>query len=87
MTACSSMTRGALIALLLICGNAPGSPAWATSLAAHPISQETASKETPKDEVVKTYLATCRAKPVKQAECNTVKKEAIEILKEDLRTL
>lgn len=87
MTACSYMTRGAIITLLLVWGNAPDNPAWATSLAAHPISQEATSKETPKDEVVKTYLATCRAKPVKQTECNTVQKEAIDILKEDLRTL
>jgi len=87
MTACSLMTRSSIIALLLICGTSPSRPAWATSLAAHPTSREAASKETPKDEVVNTYLATCRAKPVKQAECNTVKKEAIDILKEDLRTL
>jgi hypothetical protein len=87
MTACSSKIRSSIIALLLVYANFANCPAWATSLGAHPISQEAASKETPKDEVVKTYMSTCRAKPVKQAECNMVKKEAIDILKEDLRTL
>ena len=87
MTACSFKIRSSIIALLLVYANFANCPAWATSLGAHPISQEAASKETPKDEVVKTYMSTCRAKPVKQAECNMVKKEAIDILKEDLRTL
>jgi hypothetical protein len=75
------------MALLLVWGHSLSSPAWATSLAAYPISPEAASKEAPKDEIVKKYLATCRAKPVKQAECDTVKKEAIDIFQEDLRTL
>lgn len=87
MTSCAYMTRGTIMALTLACGNFLSNPAWATSLAAHPISQEAGSKEAPKDEVVKQYLATCRAKPVKQAECDTVKKEAIDVLQEDLRTL
>jgi len=81
------MNRVTMIALVLICGQALSNQAWATSLAAHPLSQETASKEAPKDEVVKTYLATCRAKPVKQAECNAVRKEAIDIIREDVLTL
>jgi hypothetical protein len=81
------MNRGTMIALVLICGQALSNPAWATSLAAHPLSQETAAKESPKNEIVKTYVATCRAKPVKQADCDRVRKEAIAILREDVLTL
>ena len=79
--------RETMIALVLICGQALSNPAWATSLAAHPLSQESAAAESPKNEIVKTYIATCRAKPIKQAECNTVRKEAIDILREDILTL
>jgi len=87
MTFVSYMNRGTMIALMVICGQAISNPAWATSLAAHPLSQETAAKESPKNEIVKTYMATCRAKPVKQAECNRVRKEAIAIIREDVLTL
>ena len=79
--------RSSIITLCLMSGNSLESPAWATSLAAYPVSKETALKETPKDELVGKYLSTCRTKPMKPAECATVKKEAIDILKEDLRTL
>lgn len=37
--------------------------------------------------VVKKYLDGCRAKLSKEANCDTLKKEAVEILKEDLHTL
>jgi len=81
------MNRGAMIALALVCGQALSNPAWATSLAAHPLSQETAAKESPKNELVKTYLAACRTQPIKQADCDRVRKEAIAILREDVLTL
>ncbi|MDH3505261.1 MAG: HEAT repeat domain-containing protein [Nitrospirota bacterium] len=87
MTFALYMNRGTMIALVLICGQALSNPAWATSLAAHPLSQETAAKESPKNEIVKTYVATCRAKPIKQADCDRVRKEAIAILREDVLTL
>lgn len=87
MRSCSYLTRGSIIALLLVCGNSLSTPAEATSLAAHPISQEAASKETPKNDVLKKYLETCQAKPIKQADCAKVKQEAITIIKEDLLTL
>jgi len=32
-------------------------------------------------EIVKTYVATCRTKPIKQAECDKVKQTAIDLLK------
>lgn len=81
--------RGTMIALGLICvwSQALDNPAWATSLAAHPLSKETLAKESPKDEVVQTYMATCRANPVKQPDCERVRNEALAILKEDVLTL
>jgi len=36
---------------------------------------------------VKKYLAGCRSKPVKEANCDLLRKGAVEILKEDLHTL
>lgn len=81
------MSQGFIIVLLLGCGNLLSTPSWATSMAAHTLSQETAAKESPKDEIVKTYVTTCRTKPIKQAECDKVKKNAIDLLKEDLRNL
>lgn len=87
MTFALYVNYGTMVALVLIGGQALSNPAWATSLAAHPLSQETAAKESPKNEIVKKYMATCRTKPVKQAECDTVKKEAIDILREDVLTL
>lgn len=81
MTSCAYMTRVTIMVLTLACGNFLSNPAGATSLAAHPISQEAGSKEAPKDEVVKKYLATCRAKPAKQAECDAVKKKPLTFFK------
>lgn len=41
----------------------------------------------PKDEVVKQYVDGCQGKPAKEADCDTIRKSAVEILKEDLLTL
>jgi len=41
----------------------------------------------PKDETVKKYLDGCWSKPAKEAGCDKLRKDAVEILKEDLRTL
>lgn len=83
----SSLIRGVIVLVLLGCGSSLSTPARATSLAAHPLSGETGAQETPKNEMVKNYVAACRTKPVKQAECDKVKQSAIDLLKEDLRTL
>jgi len=40
-----------------------------------------------KPEVVKKYVDGCRKKPAKEANCDKLRKDAVEILKEDLRTL
>ena len=87
MTFAFSLNRVTLIILTFICGQALSNPAWGTSLAANPLSQETTAEESPKNEIVKTYVATCRAKPIKQAECDLVRKEALIILREDVLTL
>lgn len=41
----------------------------------------------PKDETVKKYLDGCQSKPAKEPNCEKLKKDAVEILKEDLLTL
>ena len=41
----------------------------------------------PKDEAVSKFVNGCRTKAVKEANCDKLKKEALEILKEDLHTL
>ena len=62
-------------------------PVGATSLAAHPLSSETAGQESPKDAVINTYIGSCRTTPMKKAECERIAPQAIDTLKEDLRTL
>lgn len=64
----------ALLALLFLIVLAP-----AASVAVPPPS--------PKDDVVKQYLTGCRVKPYKGTNCEQIRKEAIETLKEDLQTL
>jgi HEAT repeats len=41
----------------------------------------------PKDETVKKYLDSCWSKSAKEPSCDKLRKDAVEILKEDLRTL
>lgn len=41
----------------------------------------------PKDEMVKKYLDGCQSKPPKESNCEKLRKDAVEILKEDLLTL
>ena len=41
----------------------------------------------PKDDAVTNFVSDCRKKPAKEANCEKLRKEAIEILKEDLQTL
>lgn len=48
---------------------------------------KSASEASQKDGVVTNYISGCRKKPAKDANCDKPRKEAIEVLKEDLRTL
>lgn len=48
---------------------------------------KTGTATSPKDDAVTRYVAGCRKKPGKDANCDKLRKEAIEILKEDLHTL
>ncbi len=43
--------------------------------------------ESSKDEIVTKYVDGCRAKSAKEGNCDKLRKEAVEVLKEDLRTL
>ncbi len=49
--------------------------------------QAAAPALSPKDEVVKKYVDGCQGKPAKEADCDKIRKSAVEILKEDLLTL
>ena len=52
-----------------------------------PAASVAAPLPSPKDDVVKQYLTGCRVKPYKGTNCEQIRKEAIETLKEDLQTL
>ena len=79
----SATTTGLLVLWL---ATLPG-PAWATSLPGEGTPPGTAPSPSPRGETVKKYLAGCRSKPVKEANCDLLRKGAVEILKEDLHTL
>jgi hypothetical protein len=67
----------ALVAALLIAG-----------LGLFPIpAQAVSPASSPKDETVKKYLEGCQSKPAKEPGCDKLRKDAVEILKEDLQTL
>ena len=78
------------LAMMLLCGCLVYPDlARATSLVGSTSPPE-ATAPSPKDEVLKKYRDSCRAKAVqegKEANCDKFKKEAVEILKEDLHTL
>jgi hypothetical protein len=59
----------------------------ADSLSGDPGSAVKRSGPSPNDEVVAKYIAGCRKKPAKESNCDKLRKEAVEILKEDLHTL
>ncbi len=80
----TSATTTGLLVLWLV--TLPG-PAWATSLPGEGTPPVTAPSPSPRGETVKKYLAGCRSKPVKEANCDLLRKGAVEILKEDLHTL
>ena len=40
-----------------------------------------------KDEIVAKYVKSCLAQPAKEEECGKIRKDAVEIVKEDLHTL
>jgi hypothetical protein len=73
--------------LLALCLTALPGLAWAASPPDAGTPLETAPASSPKDEAVKKYIQGCRSKPGKDANCDNLMKEAVEILKEDLHTL
>jgi hypothetical protein len=80
-----------LLVTMLLCGSltCPFHTA-ATSLVGSSPPPEAGTAPSPKDEVVKKYLDSCRAKTIKdgkETNCDRLKKDAVEILKEDLHTL
>ncbi len=61
--------------------------AQAAPPAGTPPSSEAAFTPSPKTETVKKYVDGCWSKPAKEAGCDKLRKDAVEILKEDLQTL
>lgn len=78
----SVVLTGFITGALLITSSfiqAHAEPASPSSGSAPPLSPQT--------EIVKKYLEGCRSKPTKDAGCEKLRKDAVEILQEDLRTL
>jgi len=61
--------------------------AGAKPLSGDDAAARSASEASQKDGVVTSYVGGCRKKPAKDANCDKLRKDAIEILKEDLHTL
>ena len=59
----------------------------ADSLGGDRLPTENQSGQSANDDVVAKYVAGCRKKPTKEPNCDKLRKDAIEILKEDLHTL
>ena len=80
------MTCHLLSVVLLCAGLVCSDLAQATSLAGSAPPEADAAPSA-KDAIVKKYVETCKAKSAKDTTCDALKKEAVEILKEDLHTL
>ncbi len=89
----SICTGVAAIAVFLVGSAAGPTPSAATSLAARDASPGKGSGASPrvarltKDEIVAKYVSSCLPQPAKEEECGKVRKDAVEIVKEDLHTL
>jgi HEAT repeats len=83
-----------MVAALLLAGlGTLPKPSEATSLRGDGASLGNRAGTSPKaavmtkNEIVTTYLLSCQKKPFKEETCEKIRKDAVEILKEDLRTL
>ena len=76
-----------LVAVLLCAGLVCSDWAQATSLVGSAPPEEAGAAPSAKDAIVKKYVETCKARSAKDTTCNALKKEAVEILKEDVHTL
>lgn len=81
-------TVASILAVLLLFGGLTAIPArsGATTLGG-PDGPSTKTAVPSKNDIVTKYLTDCRTKPFKAGDCDKTRKDAIEILKEDLRTL
>ena len=80
----TAVTTTGLLALWLTA--LPGL-AWAMSPPDDGTTSGTASLSSPRKETVKKFLDGCLGKPVRVTNCDTLRRDAVEILKEDLMTL
>lgn len=77
-----------LLFTLLLCGTLTcPNFTHATSLVGSAQPEESGGAPSAKDAIVKKYVETCKAKSAKDTTCDALKKEAVEILKEDVHTL
>jgi HEAT repeats len=84
---CSAMI---IVAGVAICGALPATlsgNAHAESGRSGDTDTQAVSVASPKDGSVSKYVSGCRKHPAKEANCEKLRKEAIDILKEDLHTL
>ena len=83
----------AAIAVYFVASAAGPTASGATSLAARDASPGKSSSASPKaapqskDDIVAKYVKSCLAQPAKEEECGKIRKDAVEIVKEDLHTL
>ncbi|MGH7146566.1 MAG: HEAT repeat domain-containing protein [Nitrospiraceae bacterium] len=89
----STFTSAAATAVLLAGLGAAASLSEATSLRGDGVAPTRGAGSSPKvavmtkHEIVKQYVGGCRTKPVKEGNCDKLRKDVVEILKEDLHTL
>src|SRR5688572_12918199 len=73
--------------LILVGLNAVQQPIQAASPTDKLESATADGSSSPRGQAVKKYLEGCRAIPPKEANCDTLRKDVIQIVKEDLHTL
>ena len=73
--------------LVLVGLDAFQQPIQAASPTGNPAPAATDGSSSPKHQTVKKYLDGCRVTPPKEANCDTLRKDVIQIVKEDLHTL
>src|SRR6476620_8486656 len=89
----STYTGVAAIVVCLVGVTSGPTASNATSLAARDASPGKSSIASPKaalqtkDDIVAKYVKSCLAQPAKEEECGKIRKDAVEIVKEDLHTL
>lgn len=80
----SAMAKGLLVCWLTAL---PAQVVWAASPSSDDAPPGSDPTSSPKRQTVRKYLTGCLSRPFKEANCDQIRKDAVEILKEDLYTL